>query len=72
MVIPCLYHLEKLPKLIKIGWGVGVSEPKFTSEGVKAEIRHEPPQAIGTWMCLLIKGGDNPKIPPIIYTVGEH
>ena len=34
VVIPCLYHLVNLPKLISIGWGVCVSELKFTSDGV--------------------------------------
>ena len=59
--IPCLYHLENLPKLITIGWGVIVSEPKFTSDVVKASFKHELPKAIGAWICLLIKLGDNPK-----------
>ena len=36
VVIPCLYHLDNFPKLINIGWGVSVSEPNFTSDGVKA------------------------------------
>ena len=43
VVIPCLYHLYNFPKLINIGWGISVSEPKFTSDGVKAEFRHEFP-----------------------------
>ena len=43
MFIPCLYHLENFPKIINIGWGVSVSEPKFKSDGVKADFRHEPP-----------------------------
>ena len=33
VVIPCLYHLVDFPKLINIGWGVSVSEPKFMSDG---------------------------------------
>ena len=47
VVIPCLYHPGNLPKLINIGWGVSVSVPKFTSDGVKEAFRHESPQAIG-------------------------
>ena len=47
VVIPCLYHLANLPKLINIGWGVSVSEPKFTSDGVKAAFIDEFPGAIG-------------------------
>ena len=47
VVIPCLYHLDNLPKLINIGWGVSVSEPKFTSDCIKATFRHESPKAIG-------------------------
>ena len=50
MVIPCLYHLANLPKLINIGWGVSVSEPNFTSDVVKAMFRHEFPKAIGAWV----------------------
>ena len=46
-VIPCLYHLDNLPKLINIGWGVSVSEPKFTSDCIKATFRQESPKAIG-------------------------
>ena len=63
VVIPCLYHLANLPKLINIGGGggVSVSEPKFTSDGIKAAFRHEFPKAIGEWICLFIKGGDTPK-----------
>ena len=72
MVIPCLYHLENFPKLINIGWGVSVSEPKFTSDGVNAEFIHESPQAIGAWICLVIKGGDTPKIFPLPYRAGGH
>ena len=44
VVIPCLYHLRKISKHINIGWGVSVSEPKFTSDGIKAEFIHEPPK----------------------------
>ena len=65
MFIPCLYHLVNFPKLINIGWGVSVSEPKFTGDGVKAAFIHESPQEIGAWICLLIKGGDPPKILPL-------
>ena len=36
VAIPFLYHLVNLPTLINIGWGVSVSEPKFTSNSVKA------------------------------------
>ena len=46
VVIPCLYHLVNLPKLMNIGWGGSVTEPKFTSDSVKAVFRHELPQAI--------------------------
>ena len=35
--------MENLPKLSKVGWGVSVSEPKFTSDGIKAAFRHEFP-----------------------------
>ena len=62
VVIPCLYHLVNLPKLINIGWGVSVGEPKFTIDGVKASFRNEFPQAIGAYICLFVKGGDTPKI----------
>ena len=64
--ILCIYHLARFPKLIKIGWGVSVSEPKFTSNDINLVFRHEFPEAIGEWICLLIKWGDNPKIfsPP--------
>ena len=40
------------------------SEPKFTSDGVTAVFRREFPKAIGTWICLLIKGGDTPTHTP--------
>ena len=40
VVITCLYHLANLPKLINIGWGVSVSEPKFTSDGFTALFRN--------------------------------
>ena len=72
VVIPCLYHLAILPKLINIGWGVGVSEPRFTSDGVKAAFIHEFPEAIGSCICLLIKGVDTPKVFPIPYRTGGH
>ena len=65
VVIPCLYHLANFPKLINIGWGVSVSEPKFTSDGIKVEFRYESPEAIGAWIFLLIKGGDTPNILPL-------
>ena len=65
VVIPCLYHPVDFPKLINIGWGVSVSEPRFTSDGVKAAFRHELPEAIEAWICLLIKGGDPPKHFPL-------
>ena len=61
VVIPFLYHLANFPKLINIGWGVSVSKPKFTSDGVKLVFRHKLPEVIGAWICLLIKGGDTPK-----------
>ena len=48
VVILRLYHIANLPKLINIGWGVSVSEPKFTSDGIKAEFRHGSPHAIGS------------------------
>ena len=44
MVIPCLYHMAKFPKLINIGWGVSVSEPKFTSDVVKAALDMNSPR----------------------------
>ena len=72
VVIPCLYHLENFSKLINIGWGVSVSEPKFTSDGVKAAFRHELPEVIGKWICLLTKGGDTPKIVPLPSKAGGH
>ena len=46
VVIPCLYHLANLPKLINIGWGVSVSKPKFTINDVKLVFRNEFPEAI--------------------------
>ena len=64
VVIPCIYHLEIFPKLINIVWAVSVSEPKFTSDGVKAAFINELPQVIGAWICLFIKGGDTPTPPP--------
>ena len=72
VVIPCFYHLVNLPKLINIGWGVSVSEPKFTSDGVKAEFRKELPKSIGACICLLIKGGEAPKIVPLPSIAGVH
>ena len=50
MVIPCLYHMANFPKLINIGWGVSVSEPKLMSDGIKTAFRHELLQAIGAWI----------------------
>ena len=47
VVIPCLYHMANLPKLINIGWGFSVSEPKFKSDGVTSSFRHEFPETIG-------------------------
>ena len=51
-----------MPKIINICWGVNISEPKFTSDVVKAAFMHELPKAIGACIFLLIKGGDTPKI----------
>ena len=51
MVIPCLYHLVNFPKLINIGWGVSVIEPKFTGDGVELAFRHELPEAF-SWTLL--------------------
>ena len=62
VVISFLYHLYKFPKIIYTGWVISVSEPKFTSDGVKVVFTYEFPQAIGAWIFLLIKGGDTPKI----------
>ena len=36
VVISCINHLAALPKLINLGWGVSVSETKFTNDGDKA------------------------------------
>ena len=72
VVIPCLYHLANFPKLINIGWGDSVSKPRFTSDGVKAAFRHEFPEAIGSCICLLIKGFDTPKIVPLPSRTGGH
>ena len=72
VVIPCLYHMENLPKLINIGWWVSVSEPKFTSDGVKAAFRHELPQTIGACTCLLIKGVETPKTLPLLSRAVGH
>ena len=41
VVITCLHHLANFPKLINIWWGVSVSEPKFTSYGVKSVFINE-------------------------------
>ena len=64
--------MANLPKLINIGWGVSVSEPRFTSDGVKAAFRHEFPEAIRACICLLIKGVDTPKIVPLPSITGGH
>ena len=64
MVIPCLDHLANFSKIINIGWGVSVSEPKFKSDGVKTKFRNEFPDAIESWIFLLIRGGDTPTPPP--------
>ena len=72
VVIPCLYHLAIFSKRISIGWGVSVSEPNFTSDGVKLAFRHEFPQAIGACIFLLIKGGDTPEILPLASISGGH
>ena len=44
---------------------LGVSEHKFTSDGVKAAFRDKFPEAIGAWILLLIEGDDTPKIVPL-------
>ena len=72
VVITCLYHLEIFPKLINIGWGVSVSEPKFMSDGVKAIFGHELPKEIGSWICIFIKGGDTRKILPLPSRASGH
>ena len=72
VVIPCLYHLANLTKIINIGWGVSVSEPEFMSDGVKVAFIHEFPEAIRTWIFLLIKGGDTQKILPLPSRAGGH
>ena len=72
VVIICLYHLENLPKIINTGWGVSVSEPSFTSDGVKSEFRHELPEAIGEWIFLLIKGDYNPPPPHLPSRAGGN
>ena len=64
--------MANLPKLINIGWGVSVSEPRFTSDGVKAAFRHELPEVIGACIYLLIKGVDSPKIIFIPSITGGH
>ena len=72
VVIPCIYHLENLPKLINVGWGVSISGHKFTTDDIKAPFRHELPEAIGAWICLLIKGGGTPNILPLPSRVDGH
>ena len=72
VVIPCHYHLANLPKLINIGWGVSGSEPNFKSDGIKTAFRHELPQAIWSWICLLVKGFDTSKIIPLTPRAGGH
>ena len=72
VVIPRLYHLDNLQKLISIGWRVSVIELNLTSYEVKAVFRHEFPEEIGAWICLLIKGGDTPKIVPLPSRAGVH
>ena len=72
VVIPCLYHLANFPKFINIGWGFSISEPKFTSYGIKVDFIHKYPESIGVWICLLIKGGDTPKIFPLPSIAGGH
>ena len=72
MVIPCLYHLTHFSRLISIGWGVSVIEPKFTIDGVKAEFIHELPKATEAWIFLLIKWDDTPKNVPLSYRAGGH
>ena len=72
VIIQCLYHLANFPKLINIGWGVNVSEPKFTSDDAKAAFVHESLQEIGARIYLLIKGGDNPNILPLPSISGKR
>ena len=72
MVIPCLYHLDKIPKLINIGWGLIFSEPNFTSDGIIAAFRHELPEVVGLCIFLFIKGLDTPKIVPLPSRAGGH
>ena len=64
--------MANLPKLINVGWGVSVSEPNFTNDGVKTEFKHEFPHSIGAWVCLFIKGGDTPKTLPLPSRSGGH
>ena len=70
--------MANLPKLISIGLGIGVSEPKFTSDpkvtsdDVRAAFRHEFPQAIGAWIFPLIKGCGTPKTFPLSSRSGGH
>ena len=54
MVFSCLYHLANFPKLINIGWGVSISKPKSTSDGVKVAFINGFSEAIGAWICLVI------------------
>ena len=72
VVIPRLYHLDHLQKLINIGWRVSVIEPNITSYEVKPVFRHELPEEIGAWIFLLIKGGDTPEIFPLPSRAGGH
>ena len=72
MVIPCLYYLAKFPKLINMWLDVIVIELKFMSDGIKADFRHNFSQAIGAWICLLIKGGDTPEVLTFPYRSGVH
>ena len=72
IVILCIYHLARFPKLIKIGLGFSVSEPKFTSDDINSEFRHEFAEVIGEWICFLIKWGDTPKILSLPSRSGGH
>ena len=60
------------PKLFNIGWGVSVSEYKFMSDGGKVDFRHELTDTIGSWICLLIKGVETPKILSLQSIAGGH
>ena len=72
VVITCHYHLVKFPNLTTYGGGASVIEPKFMSDGVKAECRHEFTQAIGAWICLLLRGSDTPKTLPLPSIADGH